>query len=619
MPKDTQILMPYEHSHYITVINDNTEVNKNVNIPVDPIGCLQVFASTKGRDGLTKQNTTKGYIDEYGKPNYHLYGQAPYMPYQALTTEQAAVWCLRVTAEDATYSNLMFTVKAKVDKTTDPLNPVLKVKHCVYSVDGVTDKEEFSQKLDDMANEDPDENGYIELPLKAYWMLGKGEYGKTYRVRLANLPIKDKSIPYKTYRLEILDSDGGIARKEHFEASLFEDAIVGNNTYFYEDVVNDSDTGSQKLNMYVNPYTIEKLFEMYKKEVKPDTELTARTFDVLFGKTSDNKANIPGYEVETGYEGFIGLDRLEGIPFGGGDDGAFKMTPENAEKRQAAIEKAILDGYKGITDPAIKSKRRVPAMLAFDANFPISIKNEMVNLAMKRKSTTFKLDAGLHRTPTQFLEFGNYLNEIDTNLITKDPGCYKTSDPFTGKVIDVTITYHMIRDMILHWKKYGTHIPYTGEYSKLTGHRKNSFYPVIDIEDDDIKALFFEQKMNYWHCTSENTFERAEQVTAQLKTSDLSEENNVNILMEAKEVIEDYVRRTAYNFAEKSDQQNFKKDASRILKPFLTKVRSIDVDFRMSDYEEEHRIIHCYLAMTMKSTSNKGITEIDINKRTSTY
>ncbi|MNC76238.1 hypothetical protein D3C75_1279160 [compost metagenome] len=53
-----------------------------------------------------------------------------------------------------------------------------------------------------------------------------------------------------------------------------------------------------------------------------------------------------------------------------------------------------------------------------------------------------------------------------------------------------------------------------------------------------------------------------------------------------------------------------------MIEPYLgVQVRSGDVDFRMTPWEEERSILHCYVELVFRTINKRGIVEIDINRR----
>ena len=132
----------------------------------------------------------------------------------------------------------------------------------------------------------------------------------------------------------------------------------------------------------------------------------------------------------------------------------------------------------------------------------------------------------------------------------------------------------------------------------------------------EIKEELYTNRFNFIECVSEDTYVRAVQGTSQSTWSDLSEENNVAVLLEMKRMLEEFVSSKLYNFAEAADRIRFTEDADRMFSSFRNrKVRSFDVYFDMNAFEEERSILHCYLAVVFRTMAKRGIIEIDINKR----
>ena len=115
---------------------------------------------------------------------------------------------------------------------------------------------------------------------------------------------------------------------------------------------------------------------------------------------------------------------------------------------------------------------------------------------------------------------------------------------------------------------------------------------------------------------AEDNYVRGAQGTSQAVWSDLSEQNNVAVLLEMKRMLEEFVSANLYNFAEAEDRIRFTEDATRMFADFRgNKVNSYEVYFDMNAFEEQRSILHCYLAVVFRIMSKRGIIEIDINKR----
>ncbi len=624
----TQILLNYEHPHIKTVINDNTS-GREINLET-PTGVrfLNVFTSKKGRDGVfLRFNDENAFLEEYGTPNFYQHGQPIYNALASLKTRNAECYCMRVMPEDAAYSNLLVSVKYKIDSVTDPENPKMVLKHVFSTQSGLVDKTDIDTIVDQTADEDPDSEGFITLPLMGFYSLGRGEYGNGFRVRISNIFTKSKKQVNKTYRLEVLETSNGLERKEMFEASLYDSAVDNNNSLFYEDVVNDDTKGSAKINMYVNPFAVEYLYDVYKMNIDPNTTVDIKMFDVLFGLTSQ-KQPIKGIVRETEYDGFIALDRVEGINLGSGTDGTLAIepvsfanvlsAPKMSEDRESVLNKLYLKAFKGEINKAIISKRRTPARFILDAGYSEEVKKELINLALNRYDAYLHLDAGILSTSQEAIEWGQLMaGEATDRIISKNFQHYQIKDPYTGKKIPVTVTYFLASTLARHVNNIGDQIPVTGEkYAKLNNIVKNSLVPFIDADELDLKEELYDLRLNYFECLQENTFVRGTQQTSQEEETDLSEEHNVYMLLEMKRIVENRVASMIYDFGEADDRVRFQQDCDNALKTYKHKVRSYEVEFTTTPYEAERGILHCNLAVVYKAINKRGIIEIDINKRT---
>lgn len=615
MPRAGQIIPEYLHPHVQTYINDNTIFEEVVNPAPDGTKFLAVFISGKGRDNvLLPIGTNPEYIEEFGKPNYKLYGQAGYMPYAYLYSNQATGWCMRLAADDATYANVVVLAKVKVEDATDSESTSkLKIYHEAKYLTGIIKASDFSALVEAMTDPDPDENGYVTYPLFGVRMLGRGKYGETFRIRVSSAPQADKDNDYKNFRLEVIDSDGGIQRKELFTGSFYGEAKDTNgNTIFLPDLLTDSDDGSSKIAMYVVEDSFETIYNMYKTVV-PDTEITLDVFDLITGKTKAG-TDIPNLVIDNSVAGAVSLDKVEGVAFAGGDDGAFAV---GAPGREEAINAAYIKAFNGELDRSILSKRRCPAELIMDANYADEVKRALINLMLKRYDAFGYVDGGILNTPTEAIEWAESMANLGDKVFSKECMSYDIKDPFSGKVITMTATYFLAMSLPTHFKVNGKQTPFTGEtFAKVTGHVKGSVRPIIDADDFDIKERLYNLRVNYFECVAEDTFVRGTQGTSQNVWSDLSEENNMHNLLEMKRKIEAIVASKTYNFAEAEDRKKFTEQAERLLSDYIgPKVRSATVSFAMNKFEEERSILHCYLEVTFRTMSKRGIIEIDINKR----
>ena len=612
------IILEYNHPYIKTVIYDNSAPVLEVPEVDDGVKFLSVFQSSKGQDGvILKFKNTEEFIEEYGTPNYKLHGQPIYNAYAALKSRVANVYCMRVMPSDALVANLILLAKYKVDKA-DPDNPKMIIKHEIVSYPGLNNKDDFEYIVDEYDVDSFDEDGFRTVPLLGFYALGRGVYGNNLRIRMSSIVDKRSTINFKTYRLEIMEMGKALNVKENFQASLYEDAMANNLSFFYEDVVNDAEDGSTKLNMYVNPNAIEEMFDVYVNEINPSTTMTIGYFDPLFGVNKDLSI-IEGVEIIPD-ESFVALDQLEGVALENGSDGALTMkddlSQEAAIVRNDIVEQMYLDAFNGVTNPIIGSKRRMPVRFILDAGYSNDVKRAMAALALKRYDAFLHLDAGYISTGTELEYWAQELYDVHDRIISKNAQHWQIRDPFSGKRIKVTHTYMLASLLPNHIYNIGDHVPLVGEkYGKLTGHIKNTLLPVIDGDDLEFKDKLYDLRVNYIEAIDEQTFIRATQQTSQLEETDCSEEHNVYMLLNMKRIVERKMQSLLYNFAEPEDRVRFADEAENALRFYKEKVRGFQIKFAMSDYEEERSILHCYLDVVFKTIAKRGVIEINIQNR----
>lgn len=619
MPQSGQIIPGYLHPHTMTIVNDNTDFTETVADTETGVRTISVFTSSKGRDGVVlKFNNPQKYIEEFGRPNFKLYGQPGYMPFQSLMTGFAESFCMRVMPEDATYSNIVIVAKVSTlaEVAGPPVVPgAITVRFEAVFLPDVASREDFESLIETLTVEEEDVNGYKSFPLFAVYALGRGEYGNGFRFRLNSSPQADKENAFKNYRFEVLELENVVTRKEFFGGTMFADAIEGTSSLFLSDIINDAEGGSSKINMYVLESSFEAIYNEYKLAV-PATDVTLDTFDVLTGKDKLGVA-LPGFVIDANHADAVALDNPDGLPLAGGGEGSFEFNSATPESRETAIDAAYMKAFRGETDASILSKRRTPADLILDAGYSEEVKRELVSLMIRRYDAAGYIDGGILNTLTDAIAWGEAMLGLGDRIFSKEFQHYKVRDPFTGKNMPVTVTYLYASAIPFHYKNFGNQTPFVGEqYARLAGAIKNTLRPVVDADDLDVKEELYGLRLNYFQALAENTYVRGTQGTSQLTWSDLSEENNMHVLLEMKRRLEGMVAGLSYNFAEPEDRKRFTEDADRLFAEYRgTKVREAAVEFSMSPWEEERSILHCNLAVVFRTMAKRAIIEIDVNRR----
>lgn len=595
----------YDHPFNVTIINDNSALERKSQVVPDRVNYLCVFVGGKGRDNKVLKMTTKAdFIKEYGKPDALKYGQPILNAYASITDAYSHAYCMRVMPLDALYSNMIVSVKYKVADGN------LEVKLVRETEMALNNAGQFESIFMQKRNDEEDEAGYKTIPLMAVRSLGKGVYGDSLRVRLTGVFRKKSVIDYRPYRLEVLDVEEGNVVVETFDGCLY-DYASNSRSLLLSDIVDGETSYSTRIGIHVNEDAFQMLYDEYVKlfEGEECPISNYREFDPVFGY-HNNQTKLPKLVINN--EEFA-IDRIDGVPLMGGDDGSFA---DGIDLEGELLEDLYIKAFSGELDKNILSPRRVPVKYILDANYPLAVKRQIVQLAVARYDAFVYLDAGILTTHDEALIFGEDTIDLNYRIVSKGYQHYQIRDPFNGKKVEVTYTYHLASALARHIELVGSHVPFTGEaYALLSGAVKNSLLPVIDEYNEDMKEQLYDLRLNYYEALGENVYARGTQVTAQDLDSDLSEEHNMVMTLEIKDIAEKETISRRYNFAEPEDRQLFTEVLTERTKSYRDVVRSISVLYDMTEEEEARSILHCYVEITFKTIAKSSIVEININKR----
>ena len=600
----------YDHPFNVTIINDNSAINWASQTVDDRVNFLCVFVGGKGRDNkIIKKSTKAAFTREFGKPDIFKYGQPILNAYASIIDQYSHAYCMRVMPLDALYANIIVSAKYKINGDN------LEIKLVQTAEMGLANKDQLEGIMLQQRNDEEDEAGYKQIPLFAVNCLGRGKYGNSLRIRLTNVFRKKSVIDYRPYRLEILDIDEGNTVVESFDGCLY-DYAVNSNSLLMSDRVDGEVDYSENIGIIVNENAFEILYDEYVKlfdAAAGEVPLVEnyKLFDPIFGM-NNNQTRIKKLTI---INEELALDRLDGVPLMGGHDGSFEG---GIDLEGEMLENLYIRAFAGELDRTILSTRRVPVKFMLDANYPLAVKRQMVNLGLTRYSSMVYIDAGILHTNDEALIFGGDTTDLNYRIVSKGFQHYQIRDPFNGKKVEVTYTYHLANALARHIELNGSHTPFTGEaYATLTGAVKNTLMPVVDEMDEELKEQLYDLRLNYYEALAENVFARATQQTAQDLESDLSEEHNIWMTLEIKEIAEKETISRRYNFAEPEDRQLFTEVLTERTKAYKDVVRELSVIYDMSPEEEARSILHCYVEITFKTIAKSSIVEININPRVS--
>ena len=293
---------------------------------------------------------------------------------------------------------------------------------------------------------------------------------------------------------------------------------------------------------------------------------------------------------------------------------------------QQEIDECLINAFNGTYDRKILSPRRIPVDAWFDANFSFPVKQALCELVTARNDAPVFLDTGIedkvystermNALIEQFKEFTNDTAKYNTKLISKNLQHYKIREEGTMKRVDVSITYFLAKKFAEHVLNFGTHFPFVKGKCELSGHLRDTLQPALEDFEAEKKELLYNNHFNYFETRDDNIFQRASQSTSQAELSDLSEENNIFTLYNIKRILENDIHDSLYDFADANTRQSFTAyETAKFASWIGTKVLSLSIHFDVSEWEFDHSILHCYVAVVFRGLQKRAILEIDINKR----
>ena len=293
---------------------------------------------------------------------------------------------------------------------------------------------------------------------------------------------------------------------------------------------------------------------------------------------------------------------------------------------QQEIDECLINAFNGTYDRKILSPRRIPVDAWFDANFSFPVKQALCELVTARNDAPVFLDTGIedkvysteriNALVEQFKEFTNDTAKYNTKLISKNLQHYKIREEGTMKRVDVSITYFLAKKFAEHVLNFGTHFPFVKGKCELSGHLRDTLQPALEDFEAEKKELLYNNHFNYFETRDDNIFQRASQSTSQAELSDLSEENNIFTLYNIKRILENDIHDSLYDFADANTRQTFTAyETAKFASWIGTKVLSLSIHFDVSEWEFDHSILHCYVAVVFRGLQKRAILEIDINKR----
>ena len=643
------VVLTYSHPHVATFLTDNTiysEENDTV-VALPEFNGIQVGFFGGGHDNTVMYcSSSDMFLNEFKEPNFKLYGQPAYNAIAALDTNQCGMYILRLLPKNASYANLTamvdyrlasLTAKDETGADVETDKHILQLRFRKASSGGATTvgilKNKVAEMYADMMDDDGD--GWKTAPLFTFWQLGRGQYGNETRLRFTDpMSYTRTDDLYRTYTLTVMEpTNQGLVEKE-FLHGVMKDGLLDpdnatNPSLFFEDVVNDPEYGSGKINMLVHIDTLEDILNTFNKLVRDEyadvsEEMTIDKFDPIFGLLMNGESNdLIQIVNNSDAEDYINLVSVSGFCLENGEDGDLNCTfhTDDVESEKTNL---LIAAFKGEIDRKLTSVYSVPADFCLDANFPNPVKRAMAEFAANREySSMTYIDTGLLTTVPELISWGNDFRDITGFNLVKEPCCYHYRDSqFTGKIIPLTTTHFVAKALPKHIAIKSYKEPFARDNAILERGKdfvSGTFLPAITGDMKDEKEQLVRYGMNYYESVNYTKIQRATGITAcPTTTSDRQLEFNEYILHKVVQLAYSIMDSKLYKLGEPDDRLRYQTQAEKeIMFRFGDFLRSITVEFVMTAKDERKNVMRLRLAMVFKTVVTRGVVEVYLNPRVS--
>lgn len=576
---------------------------------------MQPYTADKGTEKWELMDSFETFAKSKGAISFNRHGQSQITVAQILRSGGYVIG-KRMVSEDAALANV--TVKARVVKVGN----VSYVYFYTKSGIGITSFEEACELgYGDFDPEAVDEEATeVDIPLFTITPLGRGESSIFFRINPQYTSSRSKSTSsYLKYSFEVYEYNEEI---ENITFTMNPDIIIDDIAQAMNPKIK-SNSNQVKVKLYEDGmYRL--INEMAKTAVDLNGEAIpgADIINLDFINACDRKgenaiggvvtiaqsdasdandqwlANKPA-DIEEPYD----LTDPIGIPL---TNGTYGTMGNNPMANKAEYEKMLLDTFgkdieSSLFDPVIYDLDAYKVDATFDCNWPVSVKNAVVDMIDFRGDMVFLCDLG-----TKHNTLGTITSAAQEITLSKYAALYhnycKIIDPFSKKEITVTIPYLLIDKMVNHVSK-GVGRPFAGIANGITfsGIIENSinFLPV-EIPGLNQKQELADMNINYISMY-DNEPVMETMYTNDGEYSQLSYLHNIMAIQEIIKIIRTRCPRTRYTFLDGDDLETYISDVEAIIKEYSTNFKSIAVQYMADEKYEQNNIFYAVIKVQFKN------------------
>ena len=448
---------------------------------------LCAFSADKGSESIAEYSYSDFKTMYGGDANFFKYGQ-PLLQAHRILAAGGRVLGKRIVADDAVLGHIIIGATITQDtvqktdrngnplyidnitgeETIDPVDAnqqpnepamanVARVKYNSYALDPeqgddpATHFEQVEEKAAQLLEEDI-------YPLFVICDNGRGKSIK--KVRISPDYLTSKRLNYMLYKIYSIEDTTNI---ETTRFAIYPDAVTTVNGVKKSYLLNkasmiqlDAESYTPGMDAYmaklaeITGYTVDELY----------------TIDPIFGRTLKGNP-VDSIIVDYTSEDAINMDTEYGIGLKMGDNGSFGDAPFPGETATDAWANAAIAFFDGTFDAEIFDLDQHKIDFCVDANYPLSVKKAISDLADFREDFFFFRDMG-----TKIRSIEDIQDMVNDAFWTQSPfvgdyeSTYEVIDPFSHKQVRVSMTYGLAPQLVQH---YLTNVaaPIAGEFNNF--------------------------------------------------------------------------------------------------------------------------------------------------------
>jgi len=337
-----------------------------------------------------------------------------------------------------------------------------------------------------------------------------------------------------------------------------------------------------------------------KSEIGGFDYAAAKTSIVSIQKDTTDKKQETYYTVSQNFDNYVSLLY--------GTDGSI----EDVSYRDHAVEKLIIEGYKGMIDDSLTDKEQWPIDMVLDANYSANIKSAIAVLCTELRTDFMGiLDTELQATPGDAINYRKSsinFNNYRLAIFTQD---FVVSDSeYTGNEIRITPTYFLASKIPSNDNTNGIHWNFVGpRRGTVTGFKSVSFLPNVEWRE-----RLYNAQINYVQQDQISTRFNS-QLTSQHSVSALSNISCVRTLLRIQRDVEDLMKNYQFEFNDSVTITNAQTDLSAYLNKWIANraCDSISGTVYASDYDRQQKLLRVKVELTFNSIIERIAIDLVVN------